>query len=226
MHYNIIAMTLVFSLVTSTAAATGRDDRGSDTTAVDLAEEDSGVHTHDGFFVRLIGGSMAIGIGTAKENGTEAGIASAGGSFEASVGAIVSENLALHADFLSASGEATWAERSDGVAFGRSQDVDFSGVGLGVTRYFEPSNVYISGSLMSVWLTAPVIDEEGVVEMTDSYGGLLMMRAGKEWWVGDEWGLGIVGSIFAGAAVSDVVDNEETVLGFAGATVGVSATFN
>ena len=225
MTRTIILVALTISLASSTTAASEPADEGTNTTAVDIAAEDkSGVHTHDGFFLRLVGSSMAMGIGSSTAEGTESAIASAGGSFEASVGGIVADNLALHADFFSASGKATWEEGADNVVFGRNQDVELTGVGLGLTRYFEASNVYLSGSLMSTWLRAPSVNDDKTVDMDIAYGGLLTVRAGKEWWVGDEWGLGVMGSLFVGAAVDSADDN--TVLGYGGATLGVSATFN
>ena len=227
MTRTIIAIAMTISLISSTAAATETADEATDTATVEVAaaEDNTGVHTHDGFFLRLVGGSMALGMASERNDGSEMAIASAGGAFEASVGAIVAENLALHLDFLSADGEATWSESHDDVVFGRNQDVDLKGVGIGLTRYFEPSNVYISASVMSAWLSAPSVDEEKTVSMTTSYGGMLTLRAGKEWWVGDQWGLGIMGSIFAGAGI-DEANDDETILGFGGATIGVSATFN
>ena len=220
-----IITALTISLISSIAAATETIDEATDAAAVDLAAEDNtGAHTHDGFFLRLVGGSMAMGIGTSEEGGSSTGIASVGGAFEASVGGIVAENLALHVDFLSASGEATWAESPENEVFSRNQDVELTAVGIGITRYFMPNNVYLSGSLMSTWLRTPTFDDEDNVEMAIGYGGLLSVRAGKEWWVGDDWGLGVTGSLFAGAGV--FAADDANVLGYGGATIGVSATFN
>ena len=61
------------------------------------------------------------------------------------------------------------------------------GVGAGATYYFMPANVYVSGSVGFGQLTMETDD----VSADSDYGVLFDATVGKEWWVSDEWGLGV-----------------------------------
>jgi hypothetical protein len=61
-------------------------------------------------------------------------------------------------------------------------------VGIGMTSYFS-SNYYLTGA---VGMAESRYKSNGTTYKTDKgYGANIM--AGKEWWVSDDWGLGIAG---------------------------------
>jgi hypothetical protein len=65
------------------------------------------------------------------------------------------------------------------------------GYALAVVHYFTPANVYLSASpgitrLMFV---------TGNTHVSSDWGPGLKVALGKEWWVGDHWGLGIAAEV-------------------------------
>jgi hypothetical protein len=182
------------------------------------------VRTHDGFFLRL---SAGAGSASAK-------IEPPGGSLEFSgtasdinigIGGRVSENLLLHGtlwgwalsdpDF---DLKVTGGPGSSGTATGM---LTMSAVGIGATYYFMPVNMYMSGSIGTGSLTGDK-DMKG-----NSKSGLALdFMLGKEWWVGDSWGLGVAGYFdYFSAKDDDILGVSET---WKGPAVGVrlSGTFN
>ena len=91
-----------------------------------------------------------------------------------------------------------------------------SGVGLNVT-YYTPSNFYFSATPSVTVLNVETDDED--YETDAGFG--VRVAIGKEWWVGDEWGLGLNGQF----ALSSNEDEGET---WTTTWVGIafSATFN
>jgi hypothetical protein len=94
------------------------------------------------------------------------------------------------------------------------------GVGGGVIYYFEPINLYVSLALLADRLQ--IQDGSDDVASTDRGLGIDVM-VGKEWWVSDEWGLGIAGA-FRHSSMKDQHDGPTwTSDSF---NVAFSATFN
>lgn len=180
--------------------------------------------THDGFSLRL---SAGAGSASAK-------IEPPGGSLEFSgvasdinigIGGRVSENLLLHGtlwgwvlsdpDFdLKVSGLGS----SSGTAHGT---LTMSAVGVGATYYFMPANMYVSGSIGTSALTGDK-DMDGKSKSGLAFDAML----GKEWWVGEAWGLGLAGYFdYFSAKDDDILGVSES---WKGPAFGArfSATFN
>lgn len=149
----------------------------------------SGPRDHnDGFFLRLSGGggSAKTSISLLDEDFELSGT---GGDVNVAVGAIVTPNLALHGTVWG------WAISDPDWSWGELEidnipaDLTLSAVGGGFTYYFMPVNMYLSGSAGMGILS---VDAPGGSGETD--GGLSFdVTLGKEWWVGDRWGLGVAG---------------------------------
>jgi hypothetical protein len=100
---------------------------------------------------------------------------------------MVSPNLAIHATmwgWLVSDPDVTVAGFT-----GSTSNVDLSmgAFGAGITYYFMPVNIYLSGSFGVASLT---LDVPGYSFETDA-GFAADFTAGKEWWVGNSWGLGV-----------------------------------
>lgn len=138
---------------------------------------------------------MAAGFGAAgtsiEEGGDKLELSGAGVDIDIAIGAIVAENLALHGTLFG------WLVEDPDIEIGgvsgetRNVDLDLSGIGGGLTYYFMPANVYLSGTVGVASLTAdtPVGDAE-----TDA-GVAVIATVGKEWWVGNSWGLGAAAGV-------------------------------
>jgi hypothetical protein len=65
------------------------------------------------------------------------------------------------------------------------------GVGPAFTYYWMPSNIYFSATLA---LTRMYLTENGY-SSSSSVGLGTRLALGKEWWVSDHWGIGLVGQV-------------------------------
>ena len=179
--------------------------------------------THDGFFLRLApgfgGASSKIEAGADEIN-----MDGPAGLINIAIGGMVTESMALHGTIFGWSIADPNAEIIEGGTEVASGDLDgtlsLGGIGVGITNYFMPSNFYISATLGFASLELD-IDNLGNAESDTGFAGEISL--GKEWWVSNNWGLGIAGVFgFHSIPDSDVDEN------FKGANVGVlfSATFN
>lgn len=151
----------------------------------------AGPHDHqDGLFLRLsTGGGVASSSVTDSQGQWK--ISGAAVDLNLAIGAMVSPNLALHGTLYG------WSTRDPDLEFEAIKvgeaagDVAAAGLGVGLTYYFMPTNLYLSGSVGVGQLS---LDDHSVTEGTDT-GVLLDLTVGKEWWVGDNWGLGVAGGL-------------------------------
>ena len=177
-------------------------------------------HTHDGFFLRMCTG---FGFGySGVEDGAGNDDTIRGGSHASNfaIGAMVSRNLAIHADIfhvLMIEPESYVNGKSVGTAPGR---YIAGGLGAGITYYFMPSNLFLSASLDFVALRA----DFGILNLeveTDTGIGVDFL-IGKEWWVSANWGIGVAGQF----VYSLVPSQWDTTHHSFGAAVLFTATYN
>jgi hypothetical protein len=178
---------------------------------------------HDGFFMRLSAGAggarTEIKDVPFQDEQVDLEMNGTAGDFNFAIGGVVARNLALHGTI------SGWSVSDpdfeiNGTKFD-TNDVTLSLAmfGAGLTYYFMPANIYISGSLGAGILTLTV---DGDDEDSDP-GPAVDLSAGKEWWVGKSWGLGVaLGTNFHSIPSSDTDEN------FTGSSYAVrfSATFN
>jgi len=138
-----------------------------------------------GFFLRLsTGGGYAS---TSLTNGgSKLKLSGGAGDLNIAIGGIVSPNLALHGTLFG------WTITDPKVSLGNASgtanaDLTLSGFGGGLTYYFMPVNIYISGT---IGLGRLRINGAGPVGQSN-LGPMFDVTAGKEWWVGESWGLGV-----------------------------------
>jgi hypothetical protein len=146
--------------------------------------------THDGFFLRLSAGG-----GAAKTEldvpGEKTEVSGESGDVNIAIGGVVTPNLALHGTLFG------WLVSDpdveiEGLGSGeiRNTDMDLSAYGVGLTYYFVPVNIYLSGSA-----GAGKISLDGPVDSESDTGFVGEVSLGKEWWVGANWGLGIAAAL-------------------------------
>lgn len=144
-------------------------------------------HTHDGFFLRLAPG---IGSTVSTENviGDKLEVSGMSGLFNLAIGGTVAENLIVHVDLTGASvtDPKVKVNGMDQPAYDTTSSTSLLGVGL---TYYFPSNFYITGS---IGIAESVLKTNGIEYSTDKGFGTNIM-IGKEWWVSDDWGLGVAG---------------------------------
>jgi hypothetical protein len=161
------------------------------------SQSDPGAHVHDGLFIRLTAGpGLAVFSGTGHlvtADGQSYKIhinesTQAGGSF--SMGSAIGENLILHGDLWLSVVSTEQGSYQPYKEFGTVV------IGVGLTYYWMPHNFYLTGSLgmASSFLVmrdhlADLSDEDRTSEAI--HGAGLSVTAGKEWWVSDNWAVGV-----------------------------------
>jgi hypothetical protein len=151
-----------------------------------------GFHKHDGFFMRALIGP-AVGGMRGDVPGGQLRFSGAGLSESYAFGGAIRENVILFGEY---SIEVLLDARVSGS--GKNPDTRESIAAVltyaaGIAYYFEPRNLYLSGSL---GLALSVADESlnggGNTKIRhDSNAGIGgSLTLGKEWWVSANWGLG------------------------------------
>lgn len=176
--------------------------------------------THDGFMLRLTLGLGYEGLALSDGAGTEIDLSGFGLSSSITLGGVVAENLAIHGDFFGLAAVSPNVA-INGEEFGEATDssISLSGLGVGLTHWVMPLNLYLSATL---GLAKASIDVEGDAYEAD-WGFALRAMVGKEWWVADEWGLGVMAELTWANVPTEVEEGSASFLGF---NVGMSVTFN
>ncbi len=170
---------------------------------------------HTGFFLRL---SAGLG-GTHASLNTEPKITLTGPGLVSSVaiGGALTENFILHADFFGGTAFSPKIKQGGREIGTINADLSLSGLGIGVTYYVMPMNLYLSGSVGFGVGTLEVT----LGELSTDVGFAGSVMVGKEWWVSDEWGLGVAGQFM----YMRLPDQNVDVDGLAGGIL-FSATYN
>jgi hypothetical protein len=158
-------------------------------------------HEFLGLFLRL---TMDVGPArTSVHSGSEESRWSGeevGGSIAA--GIVVRRNLALHFNW--SNWEISDPDVETGALSGGARgDIDLDVFSGGLTYYFMPANIYVSGAIgVGNWKGAVRVQDTEISMKTDT--GLVMdISTGKEWWIGEGWGVGIGGG-FGYHSMSDI----------------------
>ncbi len=177
------------------------------------------VHRHLGFFLQMDLGAGYLST-SASSGGSSVQVHGGAGAFSIAIGGAVAENLILAGHFWG-DGVSSPTVTSNGASTASNSDfLGLSAIGFNVTWYFMPLNLYVQATPS---ITRVTFLRGGTAGDTD--GGLgLRLAVGKEWWVGDHWGLGLNGHL----ALSSNKDRGagSPTWGTAGFAVAFSATYN
>jgi len=179
--------------------------------------------THDRLFLRLSGGGGVAKPSISDPTG-DLDLSGGSGDLNFALGGIVAPNLAVHATmwgWLLSDPDADLVIPGVGSGSGKiSGDVDMTAYGVGLTYYFMPVNIYLSGSVGAGTIE---FDSSDLGNFTTDYGVVLDLSLGKEWWVGNSWGLGFNGGFNYHSIPDKQIDANWT-----GTSVALrfSATFN
>ena len=188
--------------------------------AIDVGNDSK--HKHDGFYLRLasgFGGTAAV----EDYDGDEFIISGESSNTTIGIGYALRENFIVNLDIFGSIMVDPELEINGKVIGEADAEVTFSNVGLGLTYYIMPSNFYLSGSF---GFAICQVETDYTTFDTDLGYGLNIM-VGKEWWVSDNWGIGIATHLL----YSRIPDNDDFIeedLYLNTASIGflLSATFN
>jgi hypothetical protein len=112
-----------------------------------------------------------------------------GAQFDLKLGGAIQENLILHATLTSNSLVGPTV-KSDGQSMKASNNVTLSEsmIGVGLTYYVMPSNIFLSGSIgLGNFSTQDTNNNNNI---SSDRGFAMQLKVGREWWVSSRWGLG------------------------------------
>ena len=171
----------------------------------------SGAMRHDqGIFVRpQIGfGNLSAEIKGADGTQTVNGLAS---SLGVSFGGVVSEGLVLHGTLSISSIPGAKVEGAGPIEVDQERSFDVTSLGFGMT-YYTPDNLWFSAGLAPHVMTLSTSSTSSISSTgctssdckdAEDFGLGLRAGVGYEWWVGDEWAIGLGVEGF-GAGGSDI----------------------
>jgi hypothetical protein len=155
--------------------------------------------THDGFFLQMNLGfaQQSWSIDNPNLLFSEFTVEGSGAQFDISLGGAVMPNLILFGQLGgTATVDPTFTARAGSNSTSASQEpgevtAGISTVGGGML-YYTPVGVYVSGAVLSTILQ---LETDGTRAESDAGLGV-QARLGKEWWVSDEWGVGVAAYYF------------------------------
>jgi hypothetical protein len=147
--------------------------------------EAQGARTHDGLFLQL-----DLGGGYLKSEFDEGGLQmmmdGGAGEFSIAVGYNVVPNFIIGGQLWGATVGDADLEVND-AAVPADVTLTLGGIGVNLTYYFMPINVYVQATPSITTLTGEIDGEDAD---TDAGFGI-RFAVGKEWWVSDSWAIGL-----------------------------------
>jgi hypothetical protein len=141
--------------------------------------------------------TLGLGYGTTSASADIAGaadvdISGLSGSFAIDLGGAVTENLVIHARMSDLS-MVNPNVSVDGMDLGDADETSLTAFlfGPAITYYLMPANVYLTAAIGISWLRITNWNTDRAAATDIGFG--LNADIGKEWWVSDDWGLGVAG---------------------------------
>jgi len=148
---------------------------------------ESTTHRHLGFFFRADIGVGYVHSSSSWSDGPQPPVSGVGVPLGLAVGGAISEDWILAGEVWGLAGQNADAQGKGLLAYGYA---------LAVVHYFMPANVYLSASPGITRLVFVTNITTGATSVNSDWGPGVKLALGKEWWVGDHWGLGIAAEIF------------------------------
>jgi hypothetical protein len=155
-----------------------------------------GFHTHDGFYLSLTGGPAFGAITWDATNFAfkKLEMSGTGFQFDFKIGGVISEeaDIILSFDVIARAISAPTIT-VDGTSGSTTSDISVGDAmyGIGLTKYFMTTNIYISAT---VGMGRFTMTTSGTNSNSES-GFAFQVKVGKEWWVSDNWGLGVAAGL-------------------------------
>jgi hypothetical protein len=171
-------------------------------------------HNHDGFYLRLaigFGGTLMSTHDHVLDNVGNIDTSGWGFGTSIGIGGALTDNLILNADLFQATtfnpsvdvdGHHVGRASRVGTDLGIGEDMEIAGLGIGVTYYIMPANVYLAGS---IGFGQAIFEANSGDRAGSDIGVAGNLMVGKEWWVGRDWGIGVAGQMILLTAHDDIV---------------------
>lgn len=158
----------------------------------DQSGKNTGVRQHDGFYLSL---GIGPAFGSIRDDligdPLELNIKGTGIDMDLKIGYAIAENLILHGTLTGKLLTAPIVKviGAPSVVAPPTLNVDEFMFGGGLTYYVMPINIFFSGSCGLGWFSIQD-DTRSVKDIRTQPGFSMQLKAGKEWWILDNLGLG------------------------------------
>lgn len=190
--FKVFLSVILFMFLTGLNAQVTRVPQTPKNTPREIQETLDEERVHTGFYLSMCLGlgeseqTLSNGLNRASENGL-------GATVDFKIGGAIMPNTILHGTLLSNAGATSNPQITTGFAL----------YAAGITQYFMPHNLAISGNIGGGFNT--ITNNYGVQDRTDLGWGF-QVKVLKEWYISKKWGLGVslqVASVFASTSTVD-----------------------
>jgi len=149
----------------------------------------TGKYQHDGFYMRfLLGGASSTM--TLDDGSTEMELSGMSAAFRFQIGGTISENLIAYGEIGGIQIQNPDIEMDDKTYETDDTKASNFDVGAGLTYYFMPTNIYLTGSILASRAELEYTRGSTTAKGESDMGLGLFFGIGKEWWIADDWALG------------------------------------
>ena len=197
-----------------------------------LPGKDPTAERHDGFMLRL---TLGFGYGGATREvrsdprGLLGGdgktkLSGLGVGFSLDIGGAPVDNLVIHGRYAQYNLAAPRIRRRNADLDNRFENgLSAALFAPAVTYYIMPVNVYVTGAIGLVGMGVAIREEDDKAHVAGGFG--LNLDVGKEWWVGDQWGLGVAARFWYSHASNGDDDGADADYALTAFAVVFSATY-
>ncbi len=148
-----------------------------------------GYHQHDGFFLRLTLGPGYL-YNSASQGGSTLKVSGVGGTFGIAAGGAIAPNVVVYGEAIGTTVSDPTVDLDGQSATADGTTVSTVGIGPGIAYYLD-GNAYLSATLAMTKMS--VSNDYSSADTEWGFGASL--SGGTEWWVSDNWGVGVVGQL-------------------------------
>lgn len=184
--------------------------------------------THDGLYLNFQAGAGPGRTVIKDFNGRDLEFSGATGMFRFRFGGTPVNNLVVYGVY------GAYNQDEPEINYGSQHDsksdfvLIYNDLGAGICYYFMPVNIYLSAEFA---VTQLIVESDIYTTWDSDAGKSFTLSLGKEWWVSDEWGLGVAlvlrgARMKAGCEITDAANNRNDTVthGFIG--IAFTATYN
>ncbi len=180
------------------------------------------LHRHVGFFLRVDGALGYSFSSSSNSAGNEQSVRGFAVPFGAAAGWAVVENLILAGEVWGAVAPAPTITAHGQSGSSNDSHLVLGGLGVNLTYYFVPNNVYVTVTPSAVMLG---VTKSGTLNQS-KVGFGTKVAVGKEWWVASHWGLGLSAQFFFALTDERGYDADLPTWKTLGGGVGFTTTYN
>jgi hypothetical protein len=136
--------------------------------------------------------TLGFGLSFAHNSDTEIGFEGLSAMTSLALGGAVSENLVVQGELYASSNPSPTATLDGEEIAELDATLNISGLGVGLTYFIMPLNLYLSATLA----VGGAVFDPPTSELERANGLGINLLVGKEWWVGNDWGIGVAGHVF------------------------------